>query len=224
MHTTAFIITDVQLPDGHREPDDQMLYQAAHQAISYAKLGNRTSPETEFDTFSIGSRQRQYIQGEFRTNLEQFGSREYGAWPQLSTQVMSQQQPEPIAANHIPIDILRNCWNTTDRLIALALENPAAHGLVHHDHGLIYPDVLVTMNGVSAHSVSFPDHSDVFDLSPSDGDTDAKRYLPGQDAATAHHLACGPIRRLARAQFHIQYLNALRAQRHHIVIEADWNL
>lgn len=226
MHTTAFIVTDHTLPEDTEEPSEDLLYQAAHQAAQYAHYGNSHAGQIEYETLSMGSRQYRFIQGEFRTNLEQFGTRQNGNWPVFSIQVMSQNRPDPPTPEglrEIPLEILRSCWNTCDNLAALALSNPRAHGLSREDLGLIYPQILIGMQGVLGHCLDDPD-LDVFDQAPRVGYTDAQRLLPNESPSSAHHLACEPLRRLYRADFQVKYLKHLRWRGRQIVIEADWNL
>ena len=52
MHTTAFIITNVTLSDG-QQPTNDMLREAARQAITFSKAA-QTEPEgTDFESFAL---------------------------------------------------------------------------------------------------------------------------------------------------------------------------
>lgn len=231
MHQTAFIITDVRLTDNSYTPTLAQLRRAAAQAITIARDAQNGQPDgTDFESFSIGSRCYRFIQGDYRTNRQQFGHLPYQSWPDMSHQVMSQiREPDLTAAGiaRIPEEVLDNCWNTAHNLVSLGLENPASHGTPYPEMGLIYPQVLLDPDGIVAHCLNFPDEN-VFgetDQQMSYGiTTKASTYIAEPDSAQAHHRAKQPISRLRVAQFQIDYLRHLSQYDTNIVIEADWNM
>lgn len=230
MRTTAFIITDVRLPERNAEPTDAQLRKAASQAIIAARKAQGSPDSTGYESFAIGSRQFRFIQGEFRTNLEQFGHLPEQDWPETCYSVMSQISEPDLTEdglNGIPSAILRNSWNSARNLVALGLENRAAWGTGHPNRGLIYPDILLNTDGIIAHCLGWPDEN-VFGESDRQMDCGqahrAKTYLPMDNIVQAHHVAKEPLRRLAKVQFQIEYLRTMSRYDTHIVLEADWNM
>ena len=226
MHKTAFVITDVKVPTSRHHPSDSALRRAAGQAIQAAREVQADSAQPNYDTFSLGSRQYHFIQGQFRTNAEQFGTIPHHRWPVMSHQVMSGNQEPDLsedAVAAIPLGVLRNCWNTGRNLIELGLENADARGTGHPERGLIYPDLLLNANGIVAHCVGYPDQ-DVFGGTGTPQGTVAEKYVTPESRDMAHHLACEPLRALQRAEFRIKYLRHLVQYECHIVLEADWNM
>ena len=237
MHKTAFIVTDVRVRTPDDKPTESMLRKAVGHAILAAWHAQKEGQQTNFEGFAIGNRQYGFIKGQFRTNQEQFGHLDRREWPEMEYHVMSQGKPpqtsdtgdgEVITATaEIPMEILDNCWNTAHNLVSLALQNRAAHGTGHPNRGLIYPDILINTDQILAHSLN---HSDVNAL----GETDqqfatgesrmASRYLPHEEAGQAHFLTMGPIYRLERAQFELDYVKELSKYDNHIVLGADWNM
>ena len=229
MHKTAFIITDVRLASGHSQPTPSQLRKAAGQAINVSWKTQGKCDDTDFETFSIGNRQYRFIQGNFRTNSEQFHHQDPREWPQMSHHIMSEGQPPELddqALNAIPLEILQNSWNTTHNLVTLALQNTAARGASHPTRGLIYPDLLLNTDRILDHCVGYP-NLDVFGKPPSSEGPNAdfaEKYLPAEQRPHAFHLACEPIHRLEKARFQAEYLRYLMRYNYHIVLEADWNM
>ena len=237
MHKTAFIVTDVRLTTPDDKPTASMLRRAVGHAILAAWHAQKEGQQTNFEGFSIGSRQYKFIKGQFLTNQEQFGHLDHDEWPETKYHVMSESKGphteetsdgEVFAAvARIPMEILDNCWNTAHNLVSLALQNSAAHGAGHPNRGLIYPDILLNTDRILAHSLHHPDVNAL-------GETDqqfmtgesrrANRYLPHEEASQAHFLAMGPLYRLERAQFELDYVQEISKYNNHIVLEADWNM
>ena len=226
MHQTAFIITDVKLPTSRHKPSESQLRKAAGHAILAAWKAQQDPEGTDFESFSLGSRQYHFIQGQFRANSDQFGTLPHHRWPQMSHHVMSGGREPDLsdeAIEAIPLFVLRNIWNTGKNLIELGLENEAARGTGRPDRGLIYPDLLLNSNGILAHCVGVPDQ-DVFGNTPRREGNIAEKYVAPESRDMAFQLACEPIRRLERAQFQADYLRHLVRYEKHVVLEADWDM
>lgn len=229
MHKTAFIITDVRLGSNSDQPTESQLRKAAGHAILTSWQAQTDPAGTDFESFALGNRQYRFIQGEFRTNSEQFRPLPTKSWPEMSYHIMSEGKEPDLsdeALQAIPLDILENSWNTAHNLVSLGLENPPAHGTGHPNAGLIYPDLLLNSSGILAHCVGYQDR-DTFgkkEKDPREGQNCAEKYLPTKSSQMAFYLACEPIRRLEKAQFQVGYLRHLIQYDNHIVLEADWNM
>ena len=229
MHQTAFIITSVKLDSPDAQPTDAQLHQAARQAITIARKA-QTDPEgTDYESFALGSRQFRFIQGEHRTNSEQFNHLT-GNWPNMSHEVMSQiREPDlsdaGIAA--IPMVVLHNSWNTARRLVSLALENPGTKAHCHHDRVVIYPQILLDPYGIVGNCITLPDEN-VFGETNADlingNAVKATVYTANRDPGYAYFLAQRPMRNLEQAMFECDYIRHLTKFDEHIVLEADWNM
>ena len=231
MHRTAFIITSEQFTNSTQPPSEEQLRRAAREAIVIAKKA-QTGDEngTDYESFGIGCRQNRFIQGEFRTNSVQFGHPPDHQWPETIHEVMSQiHEPdlsdEGIAA--IPLDVLRNCWNLSQNLVTLALENRAAFGTGHPERGLIYPDILLTPEGIAGEAMTFP-NQDVFGNTDDElvegKDLTATQYLDNRHRGSAYFGAQYPVIELTKAAFRCDYIRKMAQYHDHIVLEADWNM
>ena len=255
MHTTAFIITNVTLSDG-QQPTNDMLREAARQAITFSKAA-QTEPEgTDFESFALGSRRHKYIQGNSATNRQflptseeldsaierlrllsqttlpsevrdqQFSHLPEHEWPELTHEVMSQiREPDlsPEAINAIPLEVLRNSWNSGRNLVKLALSNRPTQGQRMED-ALIFPELLLDESGILGECVTFPDY-DVF------GDSTQRLIKEGKvleylesDPGSAFFTAQQPLRRLAKAKFHCKYIRIMAQHNDRLVLESDWNM
>ena len=230
MHTTAFIITSVRLGDRDADPTDEQLRQAAREAIVTAKQAQTSPDGTDYESFSLGCRQFRFIQGEHRTNSQLFAPAPTNQWPETTHQVMSQIHEPDLSdegIDAIPMDVLRNSWNTAHRLVGLALENSGARREHPDQRTIIYPQILLSPDGIVGQCITFPGEN-VF------GETDqdlvnrravkAMDYTNAREPGGAYFLAQYPLRRLAQAQFECDYIRAMAEYDDHIVLEADWNM
>ena len=228
MHTTAFSITNVMLTED-QDPTDEMLREAAKQAITFAKAAqNGDQNGTDYESFALGNRRHRFIQGNALNNRETFAGLDDREWPNLQHPVMSQIRepdlsPEAIAA--IPIEILRKSWNSGRDLVRLALRNQPVPGK-NMDDTLIFPDLLVSEAGVLGECITFPDEDvfgdSAFDLARGNSMT-MSQYIAG-DPGSAFHATQSPLRRLAKAQFHCEYIRLMDRHNDRLVLEADWNM
>ena len=223
-HCTAFAVTSISVPRG-REPETETIREAACEAAQTAI--SRTG-DLYAESISIGSSRYRLIQGNQLTNRELFGDTG-GAFgnissylPEMEFQVWAENgfKKNPAGA---PEEILRNNWNLADRLVRLALINPGPQSAYNERE--IFPDVLITHDGTLIHATGFPDEDvfgDRYNMREKTLPT-ASKYLENHEPATAHHLALYPLRKLARAQFEMEYLRALVRYDGHLVVQLDWN-
>jgi hypothetical protein len=223
-HCTAFAVTSIR-PSRGLEPETETIREAACEAAQTAI--SRTA-DLYAESISIGSNRYRRIQGNHLTNREFFGETGNapgninGCPPEMEFQVWAENgfKRDPAGA---PEEVLRNNWNLADRLVQLALSNPGPRS--EHNEREIFPDVLLTHDGTLLHATGFPDE-DVFGDRYNMRETalpTASRYLENHEPSMAHHLALYPLRKLARAQFEIEYLRALVRYDGHMVVQLDWN-
>lgn len=135
-------------------------------------------------------------------------------WPVTTFQLWSDRHGTSADASEAQQQILDRCWNTSSKLVTLALEsNPKRRR--------IYPALLL-MPGESLplHHLRYQDN-DVFG-DPAPGQT-ASQYLEG-DPVMAWHRAKAPLHEMAEAIFRIDYLKALHCHPNRLVVELDWNM
>ena len=181
------------------------------------KCVNVLNPASDTDhrpeTLAVGGNQYRYIQGQDQVNREAFLGLDYKNWPVTTHQFWSDAGGLTGTIKDAPYEVLKNSWNTTSDLIALALRS-------HHRQRPIYPSLLMEPDGILTHQ--FTEWSeDVFgDEAP--GGT-ASRYIEG-DPVIAWHMATAPLRDIAQAEFRAQYLRTLVRYPKKLVVEFDWNL
>ena len=206
-HHTAFVITSVTPDPQVTQPDRETLIQAAQEA---ADITQRSAMGLE--SSAIGSNRFRFIQGQTALNFHLSRGEPGYNLPPMTT---SPEEPNP--------KTLANNWNTTNNLIALALNNPE-DDLTGQPGTRVIPDILASfddpdlLNGAAL--TRFDVFGDpVFDDSPSV----AAQFLPECEPGYAKYLASVPVAELEWANHTIRYIRTLYRLPDHLVIQMDWN-
>ena len=221
-HYNAFIITQVKASDispgrskSNPNPPESTrnLRMAALEASNLAvKLSDAMNPDGSTgprpETLSLGGNPHRFIKNSGLTNSQHTAEENTPQfWSDRQGRIC---QPSELATIHL----LDNCHSSTDALVTLALKS-------RHLSLPIYPQLLIEPDSTLHHHLGFPDE-DVFG-DPKHGGT-VTRYLPEDEPASSWFLAMEPLRKLAEAQFQINYIRALAKYPDHAVIELDWNM
>ena len=217
-HYPAFVITSLELEKG-RIPSDTELRRAAREAQETATAMTLAMAPDDDDkprpeSLSLGGNTYRFVQGNEETNSDTFAGMPRDQWPTTTFQFWSDRNGTFAEASEAPQQILDWCWNTSSSLVTLALEsNP--------NRRRIYPALLlIPGHNLPLHHLHYQE-ADVFGDPATDGA--ASSYLEG-DPVIAWHRAKGPLRELAEAAFHVEYLKTLHDHPARLVVELDWNM
>lgn len=217
-HYPAFALTGITL-NPKRIPSDTELRSAAKEVQDMATAmitamdpADEDKPRPE--SLSIGGNTYRFVQGNEDTNHDTFAGTPRDQWPTTTFEFWSDRKGTFANASDAPPDILNWCWNSSSKLVTLALEsNPKRRR--------IYPALLlVPGQDLPLHHLRYQDNDVFGDAAP---EMTASRYLEG-DPVMAWYRAKAPLQELAEAAFRVDYLKALHHHADRLVIELDWNM
>ena len=218
-HHSAFIITSLSVAHD-RVPSDTELRRAAEEVQKMATAliecyDPASSNDPRPESLAIGCQQYRFIQGNGDTNHNTFAGKPIHLWPDTTFEFWSDRQGTFAHAADAPQQILDWSWNTTGRLVTLALESSVQTRLRPYPSLVIAPDDTPPLHHLRYHDC------DIFgDDTPG---LAASNYVTG-DPVIAWHRAKSPIQELAEATFRVDYLQLLHRLPDLLVMELDWNL
>ena len=236
---TMFVITGLACQDHQSDPDFALAHNAAVQAVRTAV---HMAPELDARTIYLGSPLKGYIQGQPTApphpvvNLLLQAYRTLRPKEQYLTAPVYQQHEQYDPTSLVPHPaVLQHSWNTTDRLVELALKLASDYS---PDPG-IYPHALLTHDGLVLRPEDLP-RTDVFgdpltccqqeDEYRNDGHNHHRtgrhtsdRYFREDMPGIGKSYAIMPMVEIAQARYHADYVRTLADYPGRMAIQLSWN-